>query len=270
MSAQRPLVLIVEDEDLARERLVRLVSEHADFQLIGACRNGEEALAALQTEPADVVLLDIQMPGMDGMELLRRIGSHAPAPLVVLITAHSRFAVDAFAGQAVDYVLKPFESARLSQALEVARERLCAREAVSLTQRIRAVVENVPDMPSRQPGEASNRRLLVREGGRLRSLRDDQIDWIQADGRSCVVHCADKRYRIAGPLADLAKRLSNSFARVSRSALINVEKAAELHEMFKGDLVAVMKTGEQVAVSRRFRAQVLKRLGAFQRRISPR
>jgi len=159
MSVARPRVMVVEDEDLARERLARLVGADAGFELVAACRNGDEALAIVQAEHVEVALLDIQMPGIDGMQLLRRMSCAAVPPLVVFITAHPVFAVDAFAGEAVDYVLKPFDGARLRKALRVAQERLRAREAVEMTQRIRSVINDVAAAPSQDADAARTGRL---------------------------------------------------------------------------------------------------------------
>ena len=264
MSARRPRILVVEDEDLARERLLRLIGERQAFELVAACRNGNEALLALEGEQVDIALLDIEMPGPDGMQLLRRIGQAESPPLVVFITAHPRFAVDAFAGEAVDYVLKPFDGERLDKALRVAQERLQAREALEITERIRRVIDaaGAPASAAEDGDDTVSGCLVVRERGRLHLVRNQQIDWIEADGRYCVLHCAGSRHRINGPLAELGARLrSERFVQVNRSALVNVDRIHELQEMCKGDLTAIMKGGAEVAVSRRFRARVLRRLG---------
>jgi two-component system LytT family response regulator len=193
MTERRPRVLLAEDEDFARERITRLISERPDFELAAVCRNGAEALAAIGTEAIDIALLDIEMPGISGLDLLRRIGAtDAPMPLVVFITAHPRFAVDAFAGEAVDYVLKPFEGERLDKALRIARERLWSREAIRVNQRIRSVIDASAAGGVTDP-DADNAivpgRLVVRDRGRLLILHDTQIDWAQADGRYCVLNC---------------------------------------------------------------------------------
>lgn len=267
MTVFRPRVLVVEDEDLARERLARLIAERPLLQLVATCRNGADALIVLETRDVDIVLLDIEMPGIGGMEVLRRVGSlTTPIPLIVFITAHPRFAVDAFAGEAVDYLLKPFDSARLDKALHLAVERLRVRDAVAMTERIRSVLDELEhsagSSASLDAGAIAG-RMVVREHGHLFILRADQIDWIQADGRYCVLHCGAKQHRIAGPLANLTARLRGErFVQINRAALINLDRIQELQEMFKGDLTAIMKGGAEIAVSRRFRNKVLQRLGA--------
>ncbi|MEP6939110.1 MAG: LytTR family DNA-binding domain-containing protein [Rudaea sp.] len=255
-------VLVVEDEELARERLARLIRERGDLVLVGACRNCDEAERLVGQQPVDLALLDIQMPGTNGMRFsqrLRELGDSAP--IVVFVTAHRRYACDAFDLQAADYLLKPFDRERLQRALEVARERVEARAA----QRAPAhplLPANSDMVPSEQKSGAPG-RVLVRDSGRILIVRSEQIDWIEADGRECVLHCGNKMHRIGGPFADLVARLDNGrFVQVSRSSLVNIDSIAQLQEMFKGDLVAVMKGGQEVHVSRRFRSGVMDRLAS--------
>jgi two-component system LytT family response regulator len=255
-------VLVVEDEELARERLARLVAEQHGFELVAACGNCAEALAATAGRAFDVALLDIQMPGISGLEFSTQL-KQSGDPVVVFVTAHKRFAFDAFKVHAADYLLKPFDRARLEEALNIARERIRAREAIGLAERIQAVVgEAVADTRSvPEPKAASSGRFVVRDNGRFLIVRSEQIDWIEADGRDCVLHCGSRSHRVDGPLAELAERLcADRFVQVSRSSLVNIDAISQLQEMFKGDLVAVMKSGQEVPVSRRFRTQVLERL----------
>jgi len=256
-------VLVVEDEQLARERLARLVAEQADFELVAACVNCDEAIRIVASQPVDIALLDIQMPGINGLEFSERLkGAGGETPVVVFVTAHKRFAFDAFKVHAADYLLKPFDRARLEEALGIARERLRAREAIGLAERIQAVVGDAAEPRAvAEQKAASPGRFVVRDNGRFLIVRSEQIDWIEADGRDCVLHCGSRNHVVDGPLAELAERLcADRFVQVSRSSLINIDSIAQLQEMFKGDLVAVMKSGQEVPVSRRFRTQVMDRL----------
>jgi len=257
-------VLVVEDEELARERLARLVVEHADFDLVGACGNCDDAARMLADGGVDVLLLDIEMPGISGMEFSARLADRGDdAPAVIFITAYKRYALEAFQVHAADYLLKPFDRGRLEQALHAARERLRGREAIELTEKIHAVVgESNAGRAAADARSADAGRFVVRENGRFLLVRNEQVDWIEADGRDCILHCGGRDHRVDGPLAELAARLcaTERFVQVSRSSLINIDSIAELQEMFKGDLVAVMKSGHEVPVSRRFRTQVMDRL----------
>jgi two-component system LytT family response regulator len=255
-------VLVVEDEQLARERLARLVAELADFELVAACGSCDQAIRIVASQPVDIALLDIQMPGISGLEFSERLkGAGGETPIVVFVTAHKRFAFEAFKVHAADYLLKPFDRVRLEEALGIARERLRAREAIGLAERIQAVVGDAAEPRATVEQKASPGRFVVRDNGRFLIVRSEQIDWVEADGRDCVLHCGSRNHVVDGPLAELAERLcADRFVQVSRSSLINIDSIAQLQEMFKGDLVAVMKSGQEVQVSRRFRTQVMDRL----------
>jgi two-component system LytT family response regulator len=256
-------VLVVEDEELARKRLARLVSEHPEFELAAACPNCVEATQVMASRSIDVALLDIQMPGMDGMRFSTKLKeSGTQMPIVVFITAHKRFVFDAFEISAADYLLKPFDQARLERALHTAKERFREREAVNLAEKLQAVVTAINDNSvPHEPRTHASGRFVVRDNGRFLIVRNEQIDWIEASGRDCILHCGTKNHSVAGPLAELATRLcTDRFVQVSRSSLVNIDSIAELEEMFKGDLIAIMRNGQGVAVSRRFRSLVMERL----------
>ena len=264
-------ILIAEDEDLARTRLARLIKQRDEFELIRACRNGGEALAALTTEQIDIALLDIEMPKPDGILLSRQLcESRDATPVFVFITAHSHFAVDAFGVSAAGYLLKPYDETQLDKVLAVARERLQMQRALIQQDRIRALMNELevhalptdPEQRMDTPG-----RVVVRHNGRMQLIRGDQVDWIEAEGRRCILHCGNNKHHIDGPLSDVTRRLGEAmFVQLGRSSVVNIDSICELQEMFKGDLVAVMKNGDEVAVSRRLRTRVLGRLSGRQTR----
>lgn len=256
-------VLVVEDEELARERLARLVDRRPDLEVTAVCRNCDEAERVIESQHFDLALLDIQMPGTNGMRFSQKLKAHGDsAPIVIFVTAHRKFACDAFEIQAADYLLKPFDQSRLDRALDAARERVYARNALVLVKQLKATVgdDGEPSTLARK-SSASAGRIMVRENGCIFIVRNDQIDWVEANGRDCILHCGKKMHRVGGPFADLAARLcADHFVQVSRSCLINIDSLAQLQEMFKGDLVAVLKNGQEVSVSRRFRTDVMDRL----------
>jgi two-component system LytT family response regulator len=258
-------ILIAEDEDLARTRLARLIRDRAELELVRACRNGGEALAALTSEQIDIALLDIEMPKPDGIFLSRQLCESAePAPVFVFITAHARFAVDAFGVKAADYLLKPYDEVQLDKALAAAKERLQMQQALIQRDRIRALMNDrdvqVPAPEAEQRTEARG-RVMVRHNGRMHLIRADQVDWIEAEGRKCILHCGTSKHQVDGPLSDVVRRLGEAaFLQLGRSSVVNIDSISELQEMFKGDLVAVLKNGDEVAISRRLRTRVLGRL----------
>jgi two-component system LytT family response regulator len=184
---------------------------------------------------------------------------------VIFVTAHRRYACTAFEIDADDYLLKPFDSARLHRALDSAQRRLQEREALSLVERVQAALTGTHEAPAAaiapvdaKPGAG---RFVVRENGRFLIVRHEEIRWIEADGRDCILHCAKADHRVDGPFADIAQRLAGEgFVQVNRSALVRIDAVASFEEMFKGNLVAVLRGGGEVPVSRRFRALVMQRL----------
>lgn len=257
-------VLVVEDEELARERLARLIAARVDLEVVAVCRNCDEAEQAIEEQHIDLALLDIQMPGTNGMRFSQKLRERGDAaPVVIFVTAHRRFACDAFEIQAVDYLLKPFDQPRLDRALDTARQRLQARNALTLVKQLQASVDDGESAAAARKQSATGGRLMVRENGCILIVRNEQIDWVEANGRDCILHCGKKQHRVSGPFAELAARLCNEqFVQVSRSSLINIDSISQLQEMFKGDLVAVMKNGQEVSVSRRFRSEVMGRLAS--------
>jgi two-component system LytT family response regulator len=261
--------LIVEDEDLARERLASMVDAHASLSLVDACRNGHEASTALAANQVDILLLDIEMPGLNGIELSRKLRRDNPTtPIIVFVTAHGQFAIDAFDVRAVDFLLKPFDRERFDRAIGIAIDSHRARQAVLQREQIVALVNaeaaELPVAASRQVPDQAIGRLVVRHDGRMEILRADQVDWIQADGKSCVLHRGALKHRIEGPLIELVGRLDKTvFFQVSRFAVVNIDRVAELQEMFKGSLVAKMKNRDEVPISRRYKQPLMQRLSGL-------
>ena len=255
--------LVVEDEHLARSRLARLVSEHEQLELVRACANGAEALECAAEGAVEIALLDIEMPGLDGLSLANRlIDREASAPMLIFVTAHAQFAVEAFGVHAVDYLLKPFDQDHFGRAIRATIDRIEGARAVQQRERIRSLVNEGWGEAESSPEESKAAgRVVVRDNGKLHMVRAEQIDWFEAEGRSCLLHCGNKSHRVPGPLADVVKKLGpQAFVQASRSSFLNVERIGELQEMFKGTLTAVLKSGDEVQISRRYRATLMQRL----------
>jgi two-component system LytT family response regulator len=252
--------LVVEDEGLARSRLARLVREHGQLELVRACENSSEALECAAEELLEIALLDIEMPGLDGLSLANRlIDREAAVPMLIFVTAHAQFAVEAFGVHAVDYLMKPFAQDHFDRAIRTTIARIEGERAVRQREQIRSLVNE--DRIHDGSGSDESRsvgRVVVRENGKLRLVRAEQIDWFEAEGRSCLLHCGSKAHRVPGPLAHVLKKLgAHSFVQVSRSSFLNVERIGELQEMFKGTLTAVLKNGDEVQISRRYRSMLM-------------
>jgi two-component system LytT family response regulator len=175
--------LVVDDEPIARARMVSLLREESDIELVGECSNGHQAASAIQSTNPDLLFLDIQMPEGDGLSLARTIQSNG-APAVVFVTAYDEYALRAFEVHALDYLLKPFGRDRFQQTLQHARAILERRRAGDLGRRLLALVNDIKT----EPGPTRLDRLVVKSGGRVFFLRTDQIDWIEAAGNYVKLH----------------------------------------------------------------------------------
>jgi two-component system, LytTR family, response regulator len=244
--------LIVDDERLARERIRALLAAHADFAVSGEAGNATEALAAAARERPDLLFLDIEMPGGDGFEVVRRLP--APVPHVVFVTAHAEYAVDAFAVQAFDYLLKPFDRARFETTLERVRARLSTGEAP-----LRESLERLAAALGRPPLA----RLAVTDAGRTRFVDLASVDWLEAEDNYVAVHAGAARHLVRETLAHLEARLDPAvFVRVHRSALVNVGAVREMNVLFHGDVELLLRGGHRVRVGRSYRSGLKEKLGA--------
>lgn len=253
--------LIVDDEPLARHSLVVLLAGDPAIEVAGECKNGREALARLTEDPLDLVLLDVQMPGMDGFEVLARLPA-ARAPAVVFVTAHDRHALRAFEVSAVDYLLKPFDNARFARAIARAKETIRLGHARQLTERLLATLGGAAAIPPGDgPGPAD--RLVVRDGARVTVVPACDIDWIEAEDYYAGIHVGARVHLLREALRDLEQRLDPSqFIRLHRSALVNVARIRELRSLPHGEAEVVLRDGTRLPVSRGRRRAVLAALEA--------
>jgi two-component system LytT family response regulator len=239
-------VLVVDDEPLARGRLRRLLRHESDVEVIGECGDGPSAVTAILESAPDLVLLDVQMPGMDGFAVLGACDAE-PLPEVIFVTAHDEYALRAFERHALDYVLKPVGAKRLAEALAHARRRLAAARQGSRAGRLRRAVGTREQLPVA--------RLLIRERDRAFFLRVATISHVTADGNHVVAHVGEQAHRVRMTLNELTAQLDPArFRRISRSCVVNLDAVREIQPWFHGDAVIVLVSGEQVRLSRTYRA----------------
>jgi len=240
-------VLIVDDERLSRERLRRFLRKTSGVEIVAECASGPEAVAAIRELTPDVVFLDISMPEMDGFGVLNGIkGVHHPA--VIFVTAHDRFALRAFEIDAVDYLLKPFDTRRFNAALQRARQRLRFDDL----QADGSVPQSLPGEPesNRKPLE----RVTVRSAGRVTLIKTSEIDWISAADNYVELHVAGKTHLLRITISALAARLPRpQFTRISRSILVNLDRVTEIHSRSHGDYFLVLQSGVSLPGSRNYR-----------------
>jgi two-component system LytT family response regulator/two-component system response regulator AlgR len=249
-------VLIVDDEPLARRRLEILLREQPAVELAGAASDGVAARRMIAELSPDVVLLDIKMPGLTGLEVLdalgREGGAHGP-PIVIFVTAFDRFALDAFERAAFDYLLKPVEPARLSASLARAREALAERAASERVQELEEVLRNLRSGPmsSSTADGAFAREIWIQERGGRISLPVAAIDWIAAERDYVRIHTGGRSFLVRQSIGALAERLDPAvFLRIHRSSLVRADRIVRIRHA-GGRGAVVLSTGAEIAVSRR-------------------
>jgi len=232
--------LVVDDEPIARRRLRTLLKAEPAIEVIGECENGEEAVTSVRKLDPDLVFLDVQMPGLDGFEVIEALGPTA-CPAVIFVTAYDRYALDAFEVHAVDYLLKPFDRARLHDAVTRA-----LALAPSRKQRLSALVA---DIGATRPV----RRLVVRTRGRIYFVRADEIDWIEATGHYLTLHTGHESHMVRETMAGLEARLDpEHFLRIHRSTIVNVDRIKELQPTFHGEYLVTLLGGTRLQCSRSY------------------
>ena len=245
-------VLIVDDEYLARERMRELAEQEEGIEVVGEAATGPEAVHAIETLQPDLVLLDIALPAMDGFEVLSCVET-TPLPLVVFTTAFDQHAIRAFEVQAVDYLLKPVERPRLSEALRRARTQLPRRPASD--EKMRHFLEGAP----RNGG-----RIVVRHGERILFLKPGEIDAVESVGNYVRLHRGADRLLLRQTLASIEERLApHGFVRIQRSVLVNVERVAELRREARETYAVLLVTGAKYRLSPNYRAHFENALGKF-------
>jgi two-component system, LytTR family, response regulator len=250
-------VAIVDDEAPARSALRILLAERLDFEVVAECRNGADAVDLIRKVPLDLVLLDVQMPGLDGFGVVEAVGA-TEMPPTVFVTAFDDYAVRAFEVQAIDYILKPFDGARFHAALDRAVHRMKEQRSVEWARRVGEVMEQCS--PGAHP--AVGTRLPIPIGERITFVDVNEIDWIAAAGQSVVLHVGALEYTLHQTLlVTLASLPSRTFVQIHRSHAVNLARVKELVRMGKGDAQVVLTTGQQLRLSRRYRERLRLQLG---------
>lgn len=245
-------VLIVDDEPLARRGVRQELERFPAVEIVGECGNGADAVQAVVERAPDLVLLDVQMPGLSGFEVIERVGVDA-MPAVIFLTAFDKHALRAFDVHAVDYVLKPIDPDRFRDAME--------RATVAVTQKRGSTAERldalVRDGPSRATPSQPLLRVVIQEAGKLVFVETAAIDWIEAAGNYVRLHVAAREHLIRGPLTRLAGRLGGErFVRIRRSALVNVQAIRSLERYGKSSYALTLRSGTTLVSSRYYARQV--------------
>jgi two-component system LytT family response regulator len=237
--------LIVDDEPLARERIRTLLAPEPDIEILGECADGRSALASLRQRLPDILFLDVQMPEMTGLAVLRDV-EKKPA-VVIFVTAFDAHAVSAFELHALDYLLKPFKPARFRASVQRARDQLARKNpADDTTARLLALLES---RPAASPAHVT--RFAVRDRDRTRFVKVTDLDWIEASGNYVVMHAGKENFVLRETLAAVEAQVSpKEFFRLNRSALARLDRIREVEPAFNDEHVVVLHTGVRIPLTR--------------------
>jgi two-component system, LytTR family, response regulator len=253
--------ILVDDEPLAIQGLELRLGEHDDVEIIDKCGNGREAISAIKTHKPDLVFLDIQMPGFDGFSVVQGLLDVEP-PLFVFVTAYSDHAVRAFEAQAVDYLLKPVDEARLADTLDRVRQRLSERRGVEEVEKLRGVLSEVAPEAAEGLGEADGqvsvnrfeKMINIKDRGKIFRVDVDSIEVVEAAGDYMCIKTGDNTLILRQTMKDLEKRLDpRRFQRVHRSTIVNLDQVRQVKPHTNGECFLVLESGGQVKVSRSYR-----------------
>jgi two-component system LytT family response regulator len=258
--------LIVDDEPLARRNLRVLLERDAQIEILEECRNGREAVKAIKNLTPDLIFLDIQMPEMDGFDVLAHVGPEQ-IQAIIFVTAFDQYALKAFDVHALDYLLKPFDDERFARALERAKSQIAAREIDKLSKRLFALLE---ERESERKGSIQEEhyltRLMIKASNRMVLLKVEDIDFIEADGNYAKLHVGRKAHLLREKMHDLEGRLDPAkFVRIHRSVIVNLDRIKEMQPHFNGDYIVVLVDGQQLRLSRTRREHLESRLNISHR-----
>lgn len=253
--------LIIDDEPLARRNLRLLLEKDPQIEILEECRNGREAVKAINALSPDLIFLDIQMPEMDGFDVLARVGPER-IQAIIFVTAFDQYALKAFDVHALDYLLKPYDDERFAHALNRAKSQIEAREIDRLSKRLLALLE---ERDSERTGSRQQAnyltRVMIKVSGRVTLLKVDEIDFIEADGNYAKLHVGRKAHLLREKMHDLEGRLDPAkFVRIHRSVIVNLDRIKEMHPHFNGDYIVVLEDGRKLRLSRTRRENLETRL----------
>lgn len=237
--------LIVDDEPLPRERIRTLVAEHAAIEVIGECRDGEEALQIIIADRPDLVFLDIQMPGLDGLEVVAALDKEK-LPAVIFVTAYDEYAIKAFELAAIDYLLKPVSPERLAKAVNRAIRQI-SDVGTPNDARLREFIDRL------RAEQGYLKRFVVRSGSKLTFVRADDVEWIDVASNYVRLHVAARAYLVRQTMKALESQLNpDTFVRVHRSIIINIECVDSVAPHVHGEYVVTMRDGTKLTTSRSY------------------
>lgn len=252
-------VLLVDDEPLARRGIRQLLESEKDFEITGEAANGREAVSVIHKLKPDLVFLDIQMPLLDGFSFIEKVGAEN-LPEIVFVTAYDEHAIRAFEINALDYLLKPIDPERFVKTLNRVRERLKSAQTKEIDQRLSIVLKSLESAKSNSEQPTYLERIAVKKAEQITFVDVDEIDWISSEGNYVQLHAKSKTHLLRETMDGIERKLDpQKFLRLRRSTIVRIEQIKELHPLFNGGFMVLLKDGTELSSSRRYR-QNLNRL----------
>lgn len=244
--------LIVDDEPLGQRRVAQLLETEPDIEIVGLCANGLEAVTTIKQERPDLLFLDIQMPVMNGFDVLRAVQG-GPMPIVIFVTAYDQYALQAFEVHAFDYLLKPFDRERFYVTLARARTHLQRESLEHLHQRLHAFLET----HERSATPTYEKRLSVKAGGQVHFIPVDSIDWIEAAGNYITLHVGAKNHLLRSTMQEIIGRLDpQQFLRIHRSLIVQTDRIRSIRPTQTGEYILTLDSGERLQSGRTYKAHI--------------
>ncbi|MDT4967595.1 MAG: two-component system, LytTR family, response regulator [Acidobacteriota bacterium] len=244
--------VIVDDEPLARRGIRALLKEEKDVEIISECRNGREAVTAIEEQGPDLVFLDVQMPELNGFDVLEAIGAER-MPSVIFVTAYDKYALRAFEVHAVDYLLKPLDGERFIGAMQRARLQIEGNGLHKLSRQLQSLLADL------KPNQKYTERLVIKSAGRIFFLGVGEIDWIEAADNYVRLHAGRESHLLRETMNSLEKKLDpDQFLRVHRSRIVNVRKIKQLQPLFRGEYDIMLQDGQRLESGRGYRDKLQK------------
>jgi two-component system, LytTR family, response regulator len=247
--------LVVDDEPIACRRIRRMLRDDPDIEIIGECSDGQQALTAIRKHSPDLIFLDVQMPEMDGFQLLNSLGATV-LPKVIFVTAYDRYALRAFEVYALDYLLKPFDRERFEKAVKHAKWKILSDRSGPVNTGLRSLLEELKGHSPYQD------RLMIKKEGRVVFLKTKEIDWIEAEGKYVYLHLGKEAVLLREGISKLEAALDPAkFVRIHRSTIVNVDRVQELQPWFRKDYRIILKDGTQLMMTSNYRQNLHRTLG---------
>jgi two-component system, LytTR family, response regulator len=243
-------VIIIDDEELARERVASLLKDNPEFIISAECADGDAAVKEIEKNDPDLLFLDIQMPGMNGFELLENISGKIPE--IIFVTAYDEFAIKAFEVNAIGYLLKPFHKEQFEAVLQRAKELIQTKKSKNIDERI---ISLLSFMDSKN-NEKFIERFIVKSRGRIKFVPVDEIEFIKSEGNYIELNTLKDKHLVRESLSSVDEKLNQKFLRIHRSYIIKIDSIKELQTHFNGEYIFIMKSGSKLKSGRNYKESV--------------